>query len=331
MRKHLGLIGSLFFGLLFGVAPAAAQEVPEVHSLLTSSHPMVPKQFKEACVVSATSGAESPNCPVLKYNGYTYWAWSMNDNESVMDIVAYDDAGNIVREWQRQGARYIWNITVDTTAKTVSFIGQSNAAITLGFTDLFIPNVPNPLTIYATDEHTIACFFSTTCTLTPTDTSGAIPLPPPITGSGALLTRTYVGGAGSSGANIPVYEYRLDMTQAVNTTADAFCITDVAIDFGPQSPIPYNGPGPWTSRYDMYVVTSGGSGSIGIYYATISGNTIDFVFNQPVCAGSTPGTGQASLPFGLASPYAPRAITAAVVWPGNFQGLPTPARAPSHP
>ena len=39
---------------------------------------------------NATNGGASPTCPVLQYNGYTYWAWSDNQNAVAMVIVAYD-------------------------------------------------------------------------------------------------------------------------------------------------------------------------------------------------------------------------------------------------
>jgi len=43
---------------------------------------------------------------------------------------------------------------------------------------------------------------------------------------------------------------------------------------------------------------------------------ITFTFSQPICAGTTPGTGQASRFFGLASAFPPRAVVAKVSVPG---------------
>jgi hypothetical protein len=45
-------------------------------------------------------------------------------------------------------------------------------------------------------------------------------------------------------------------------------------------------------------------------------NIITFTFNQPICAGATVGTGQASFFFGLASTHPPKAVAAKVAIPG---------------
>lgn len=326
MRTLLALAGS-FFLVLTGIAPAAAQDiVPTVKVVMTSTHPAVPAGWKAACVVSATSGAPSKTCPVLVYNGYTYWAWSDINNAVAMAIVAYDSAGKPVKQWNRSGARYIWNITVDETAQTVSFVGQSNAAVRLSWSDLFIPQLPNALTFVNADAHAVACIFSTTCSVTVTDTTGSIPFPPGVTGTGLLQSRSFTGGAGSPGAGKNVYEYRVDMTQAVSS-GEVPCVTDVAVDFGPTTRFSYDGTG---TLYDVYVITSGGIGSVGLYDVSRTGNSIDFTFNQPVCAGPTPGSGKTSYFFGLASVSPPHSVTAHVGWPG-LDPLAVPGRAANHP
>src|SRR6185503_10407445 len=260
MRRHLALIGSLFF-LACGAAPAVAQEAPQVQTVLTSTHPAVPSGWKEACVVSANSGAPSRNCPVLQYNGYTYWAWSDRNNAVAMAIVAYDASGTAVKQWNRNGSRYIWNITIDDVHQTVSFVGQSNAAITLSFADLFIPQVQHALTFVNADAHAVACIFNTTCSVTVTDTVGNIAFPPGVTGTGRLQSRTFTGGAGAPGAGLNVYEYRVDMTQAVSS-GESPCVTDLSIDFGPDTKLSYDGTG---TNYDAYVITTGGIGTVGLY------------------------------------------------------------------
>jgi hypothetical protein len=53
-----------------------------------------------------------------------------------MTIVAYNSAGNIVHQWYKEGARYIWQITVDEIAKTVTFWGQSNNKICMSWNEL---------------------------------------------------------------------------------------------------------------------------------------------------------------------------------------------------
>ncbi len=62
----------------------------------------------------------------------------------------------------------------------------------------------------------------------------------------------------------------------------------------------------------MYVVTSGGLGSIGLSSAEKENNKITFTFSSPVCAGGHPGGGQSTFFFGLVSTQQPKNVTATV-------------------
>ena len=173
----------------------------------------------------------------------------------------------------------------------------------------------------------INCIFNATCTITVTDSVGAIPFSPgTATGKGILQTRTYKGMPGTPGAGLTGYEYRIDMTQAVSP-GEAPCITDLAVDFGPVTKLKYKAGDPKT--YDVFVITKGGIGTVPLFDVEQTGSVIDFVPNQPICAGVTPGTGLSSYFFGLASTYAPKAVTAHVGWPGLLP-LDVAARAPAH-
>ena len=277
-------------------------------------------------MVSANNGSESQNCPVLKYNGYTYWAWSDANNDVSMAIVAYDDAGTPVKQWNKSGARYIWQINVDTVAQTVGFVGQSNATITMSFDDLFIPAPgPSALTFVDVGAPAINCIFAPSCTVTPTDTVADIPLPPDVSGTGRLQTRTFTGAPGTPAAGKTAYLYRVDMTDAVSGQTVP-CVTDLAIEFGAVTRLSFDGTG---QPYDAFVITSGGLGTIGLFNAAKQGNVVDLVFERPVCAGSSAGTGHSSSFVGLVSANAPMAITAHVGWPGLLP-LGVDARAPTH-
>ena len=60
-------------------------------------------------------------CWVLEWGNYAYWAYSYIDNRVAMNIVAYDNIGNIVKQWEQPGARYLYNITVDPARQMVTF------------------------------------------------------------------------------------------------------------------------------------------------------------------------------------------------------------------
>ncbi len=173
----------------------------------------------------------------------------------------------------------------------------------------------------------INCVFNTTCKVTVTDSVDTITVPPGLwTGTARLQSRTFSGAAGAPGAGKTAYVYRVDLTQVVSD-AEVPCVTDIAVDFGPVSKLQYNNAGPLD---DVYVVTKGGLGTVGLFAVDQTGDVVTFTFNQPVCAGPTPGTGHTSFFFGLASASPPHAITAHVSVPG-LDPINVKARAPAHP
>lgn len=170
----------------------------------------------------------------------------------------------------------------------------------------------------------VTCTFDTSCTIGVSDSTAAIPLPG-IVGTAQLQSRTFVGGASSPAAGYRGYEYRVDLTGATGLTAIP-CVTSVRVAFGAVTPFQYDGVG---AADQVFVITSGGIGTIGLSSAVKSGNDITFTFASPVCAGSSPGTGATSYFFGLASQHAPIAVTANVTQ--TLGGaLSVAARAPGH-
>jgi len=180
-----------------------------------------------------------------------------------------------------------------------------------------------PLRVVNVSASSVTCVFNTSCTVTVSDTVGSIPLSG-ISGTARLQSRTFVGGSGAPAAGFTGYEYRVDLTNAVGIV-DIPCVSALRVAFGPAASFQYDGAGPLDQ---VYVMTSGGLGTIGLSSAIKSGNDITFTFAAPVCAGGSPGTGATSFFFGLASPRAPSAITA-VVAPSSGGSLSVAARAPN--
>jgi hypothetical protein len=182
-----------------------------------------------------------------------------------------------------------------------------------------------PLTVVTVAAPDINCVFETDCTVVVTDSVGTIALPGS-TGTARLQSRTFAGMAGAPGAGKTAYEYRVDLTQAT-AIGDVSCVTGLSVDFGPVSKLQYNKVGPVD---DVFVVTKGGLGTIGLASAEQNRNIISFTFSQPVCAADTSGPGKTTFFFGLASIHAPKAIAATIEAPGVFPDLDVKARAPSH-
>jgi hypothetical protein len=191
---------------------------------------------------------------------------------------------------------------------------------------LAVPAAAGPLSVVTVNSPAINCVYETDCTITVTDSVGTIPVPNLTAGIARLQTRTFTGLAGAPAAGKTGYEYRVDLTTAV-TNAEFSCVTDLAVDFGPITKLQYNNAGP---ADDVYVITHGGLGKIGILFAEQTGSTVTFTFSQPVCAGQTANTGDTTFFFGLTSAFAPRAITAKVGVPGLLP-VDVKARGPNHP
>jgi hypothetical protein len=181
-----------------------------------------------------------------------------------------------------------------------------------------------PLKLVTVTAPDVNCVFDPSCKVTVTDSVGDIVIPG-MTGKAALQSRTFSGAAGAPGDGLIGYEYRLDFTQAV-TMFDSACVTDLTVDFGPLVQLDYNKSAP---ADDVYVVTKGGLGSIGLISADMTDNKITFVFDGAVCAATDSAKGITSYFFGLAAKGTPKSITASVGVPG-IGPVDVKGRAPTH-
>ena len=115
----------------------------------------------------------------------------------------------------------------------------------------------------------------------------------------------------------------LDLTQLVGVVA-APCVTQLKLTFGPVVSLNYDSLG---GVEQVFVTTVGGLGTVAPSSVDKTGGVVTFNFNTPVCAGSSPGKGDTSYFFGLASNQSARAVTATVV-PTLGGSLSLNARAP---
>lgn len=326
MRMHgWPLLAAVFFAVVFYGAPALAQFPPTVDTVPANSSPPLPPDTKVTCTPNPNTGAPSPTCPILRMNGFSYWALSYRDNRVAFAIAAYDSNGRVVRLWERPGARYVWNITVDENKETVTFMGQAGGNLVMSWQELGVAVLPGALALANVNAQAVNCLFVANCgSITPTNSTAAIS-GPTTTGNAFLQTRTFVGASGTPAAGKTAYEYRVDLTQAVSND-EAPCVTGVSVDIGPIVQFNYDGTG---TVDDVWIITQGGTGKVGLYSAIKTGNIVDFTFQQPICAGATSGTGLSSQFFGVTSASAPKSVTAKLGWAGTI-GLDVPARAPGY-
>ncbi len=164
-----------------------------------------------------------------------------------------------------------------------------------------------PLKIVNVGAPAINCVFTTAspCTIGVSDISADVPMS--AGGTGRLQTRTFKGLAGSPADGLFAYEYRLNLTEAVGATNIA-CIDWMSISFGPVvSTLDYDRD---QKPDQVFVVTSGGVGTIGLASAVQTTDTIRFKFTRPVCEGGAPGKGDTSFFWGLVSRLPAKDVTA---------------------
>jgi hypothetical protein len=192
-----------------------------------------------------------------------------------------------------------------------------------------------PLTIVNVNSPAVNCVFNPACTVVVTDSLGTF-IPPGDSGTGRLQSRTYVGAPGAPAAGLTAYVYRVDMTSATAPKPNAVnCVKQLILDIGPVARLPYltaaatHGP----ISADVFVITSGGLGTIGLSSAVQAGNMVTFTFTKPVCPKPLIVTaaipGETSFFFGLAAKTAPKPSIAKLVYSLGGSAT-TAARVPIH-
>jgi hypothetical protein len=182
----------------------------------------------------------------------------------------------------------------------------------------------DPLAVVEVSAPAVNCVFHANCIVTVSDTTGAVAMPFLDTpGTAWLQSRTFTGEAGTPGAGLTGYEYRLSLTEAAGF---GDCLLGLVLNFGPITKLPYKSG----SLADVYVVTGGGLGTIGLKSADQEGDVITFEFATPLCVSKSPSDSATTFFFGLASSKPPTAISATVYAFGNPPFYGVDARAPEH-
>ena len=65
-------------------------------------------------------------------------AVSADNNAHSLLIVAWDMERNLVKQWTKFGARYIWQISFNANAQTVTFTGQGKSSVTASLDELVV-------------------------------------------------------------------------------------------------------------------------------------------------------------------------------------------------
>ncbi len=160
------------------------------------------------------------------------------------------------------------------------------------------------LNIVNTSAPAVNYVFSTDGTVTVTDMSS------PLLNGGFLQSRIFQGEPGSPAAGKWVYEYRLDLRCTQNPVTVPYA-TAVQLPIGPILSYDYNFDNVATDQ--VFVVTGGGLGTIGLSSAGWAFGYAGFNFSSPVWAAGSGCTGDSSYFWGYTSIYPPQVVTATVV------------------
>jgi hypothetical protein len=156
------------------------------------------------------------------------------------------------------------------------------------------------LNVVTTSAPQINCVFSTTCSVTVTDLSS------PIFNGGFVQSRIYQGQPGSPAAGKWVYEYRVSLTNSIGILNQNY-VTQLVVPFGTVLSYDYNFNGVATDQ--VFVVTQGGLGNIGLSSAGYFWGIVGFNFASPIYEGNNQMPGDSSYFIGIVSPYPPHVVT----------------------
>lgn len=152
-------------------------------------------------------------------------------------------------------------------------------------------------TIVNTSAPAINCVFSTTCSIAVTD------LGSDMANGGRIQSRIFQGQPGSPAAGKYVYEYRINMSNAVGVVSIPYANALWISNWGPVLSYDYNFDSVLPDH--VFVVTAGGIGTKKPTVASTSGTWTYFQFQNAVYGGSFAGDGESSYFFGLVSNYPP--------------------------
>jgi hypothetical protein len=170
-----------------------------------------------------------------------------------------------------------------------------------------------PMNIVTVGAPAINCLFSTSCSVVVSDHTA------PVLGGGFLQSRTFQAQPGSPMAGKWVYQYRLDLTNAVSPSGTP-AATSLSIQVPSIPAANYNGDRVATDN--IFVITSGGLGTVGPSSAHLWGDTLHVAFAPPVPGGTT------SYFFGFTSDTPPQETVGRLeinVAPETFLSVRTPA------
>lgn len=134
--KVLGFASGVNTESSFNLIVEEATDQPVVERIAQADVAEIPEGLKMSCFDAGDTFSSDGNCPVLKWKGISYWAFSHLDNRLGMTVVAFNEANEIVNQWEKTGARYLWKIEVDKLEEKITLFGQGDRTILFTWDEL---------------------------------------------------------------------------------------------------------------------------------------------------------------------------------------------------
>ena len=98
----------------------------------------IPNGMKVTALADPNTTQSAPTCPVLSVGGFTLWPFSYVDNRVSFGMVMYDPMWKVVNTVEKQGARYIYKISLSGSggSGSVTFSGQANQSVTMSLDEI---------------------------------------------------------------------------------------------------------------------------------------------------------------------------------------------------
>lgn len=119
-----------------GDGASASSIALTIEEVPVSSHPPIPEGLKATFMNEDGSGSSS-TCRVIKAGNLTCWAYSYIDNRVALGVVAYDEKGNVVEQWEKRGTRYLSMIESNPEKRTIEFVGQADRKVSMSWDEIF--------------------------------------------------------------------------------------------------------------------------------------------------------------------------------------------------
>jgi|HubBroStandDraft_5_1064220.scaffolds.fasta_scaffold100310_3 hypothetical protein len=115
---------------------ASATEKAQVEFVPVTAAPPAPAGLKLMCLTNPRTITLSKNCPVVKYQGLTTWAYTHYDNRDSMVLVSYTPDGKVARNVTKEGAHWVWNMVTSQKTRSVLIEGYQNKSVTVPWSEL---------------------------------------------------------------------------------------------------------------------------------------------------------------------------------------------------